>query len=282
MKHREQSALSFAISAVLMGVLSIQSAHADDDDDNGDRAACAGLPNHATLQNALRTVLAEGAGIGDNGGLGNEMWASVVNRDGTVCAVARSGDKPGDQWPGSRVISAQKANTGNAFSLNSLSLSSGNLYGTVLPSDDHLDMTGGAGGSLLGLQFSNPVDTRVAYRGNARKFGAKNDPMLGGRIGGINVFGGGLALYDRQQGIVGGLGVSGDTSCTDHIVAWKIRDLLELDDVPAGVAPGATNGTDNLIINDAPIPNSFQHPSCLNLGTQIDDLPDDFPIASEE
>ena len=101
------------------------------------------------------------------------MWASVVNRDGTVCAVARSGDKPGDQWPGSRVISAQKANTGNAFSLNSLSLSSGNLYGTVLPSDDHLNATGGAGGSLLGLQFSNPVDTRVAYRGNAREFGAQ-------------------------------------------------------------------------------------------------------------
>ncbi len=76
--------------------------------------------------------------------------------------------------------------------------------------------------------------------------------------------------------------MSGDTSCTDHIVAWKIRDLLALDDVPAGVAPGGAAGTDNLIINDAPVPNSFEHPSCLNLDTQIDDLPTDFPIASQE
>ena len=47
---------------------------------------------------------------GGNAGLENEMWATVVNRDGTVCAVARS-SRLGDQWPGSRVISAQKANT---------------------------------------------------------------------------------------------------------------------------------------------------------------------------
>jgi uncharacterized protein GlcG (DUF336 family) len=32
------------------------------------------------------------------------------------------------------------------------------------------------------------------------------------------VFGGGLALYD-DQGIVGGLGVSGDSACADHNVA---------------------------------------------------------------
>lgn len=33
---------------------------------------------------------------------------------------------------------------------------------------------------------------------------------------------------------VGAIGVSGDTSCTDHTVAWKIRKALELDNVPRG------------------------------------------------
>jgi hypothetical protein len=37
--------------------------------------------------------------------------------------------------------------------------------------------------------------------------------MVGGRIGGVNVFGGGLALYDKHGQRVGGVGVSGDTSC---------------------------------------------------------------------
>jgi hypothetical protein len=40
-----------------------------------------------------------------------QMWGTVVNRDGIVCAVAFTGGSRGDQWPGSRVISAQKANT---------------------------------------------------------------------------------------------------------------------------------------------------------------------------
>ena len=64
--------------------------------------------------------------------------------DGTVCAVAYTGAKVGDQWLGSRVISAQKANTANAFSLPGLALSTANLYSPTQP-----------GGSLFGLQFSN-------------------------------------------------------------------------------------------------------------------------------
>jgi hypothetical protein len=93
------------------------------------------------------------------------MWATIVDRDGVVCAVVFSGVNRGAQWPGSRVISAQKANTANSFSLDSssgssgsgqpggLALSTANLYSAVQP-----------GGSLYGLQFSNPVDTSVAYR----------------------------------------------------------------------------------------------------------------------
>lgn len=50
----------------------------------------------------------------DTSGLNNQMWATIVDRDGVVCAVAfRSVDR-GAQWPGSRVISAQKANKGDS------------------------------------------------------------------------------------------------------------------------------------------------------------------------
>ena len=53
----------------------------------------------------------------------------------------------------------------------------------------------------------------MAYAGNASNYGRPNDPMVGGKIGGINVFGGGLALYNSSDRLIGGLGVSGDSSC---------------------------------------------------------------------
>src|SRR6266516_2752641 len=143
---------------------------------------CSQVPNYADLKKALTTVQAQ-----KNAGLGFHMWATVVNRDGFVCAVAFSGASRGDQWPGSRVISAQKANTANAFSLPNFALSTANLFTAVQP-----------GGSLFGLQESNPVNATVAYGGNPGDYGTTNDPMVGLRIGGINVFGGGLALYDSN------------------------------------------------------------------------------------
>jgi uncharacterized protein GlcG (DUF336 family) len=227
-------------------------------------AACKNLPNHFELSSALEQAL-----DGDNGGLNNEMWATIVDRDGIVCEVTFSGGNRRDQWPGSRVISAQKANTANAFSLPSDAgfggaLSSGNLYGTVLEQ-----------GSLLGLQFSNPVDTSVAYRGNASTYGTTNDAMAGGKVGGVNVFGGGLALYDGAD-LVGGVGVSGDTSCTDHVVAWRVRDALGLDDVPGGVS---ATGDDNLNIATPVTPNTFEHPDCGGgVADIIADLPTNYPI----
>jgi uncharacterized protein GlcG (DUF336 family) len=190
--------------------------------------SCPGAPTHAALRAALVAAQAQA-----NGGLGFHMWGSVVDRDGQVCAVSFTGADRGDQWPGSRVISAQKANTANAFSLPKFALSTANLFSAVQP-----------GQSLFGLQESNPVDTGVAYGGNAALFGQPNDPMSGKRVGGVNVFGGGLALYTAEGRLVGALGVSGDTSCADHIIAWKVRHALNLDNVPAGVAGAAK---DNII-----------------------------------
>ena len=88
--------------------------------------------------------------------------------------------------------------------------------------------------------------------------------MVGTYIGGINVFGGGFALYDESQNLLGGLGVSGDTSCADHIIGWITRDNLGLDNVPAGVA----DGTDNIIFDIVGSSGNFRsksgfgHPTC--------------------
>jgi len=76
-------------------------------------ADCPELPSWYKLKGALTTVVSNGG----NGGLGFNMWATLVATDGTVCAVAFSGNAYTDQWLGSRVISAQKANTANDFSL---------------------------------------------------------------------------------------------------------------------------------------------------------------------
>lgn len=206
---------------------------------------CDKLPNHKDFQAALTEIRKTA-----NGGLNLDMWGTIVDRSGTVCAVAFTGEKFDSQWLGSRVISAQKANTANAFSLAGLALSTANLYSAVQP-----------GGSLFGLQESNPVDTHVAYDGNSEKFGTKNDPMVGKRIGGVNVFGGGLALYNSKGEIVGALGVSGDTSCADHNIAWKLRNKLAHDFVPAGVAP---TKNDQIIydIKNGKSAGGFGHPDC--------------------
>jgi uncharacterized protein GlcG (DUF336 family) len=226
MKARYLAILSAA------GLCAMASTPITADDQNNHSSECSGLPSHGALKSAL-----EQARNQMNGGFNLDMWGTIVNRDGVVCAVAFTGGDRGDQWPGSRVISAQKANTGNAFSLPGLALSTANLFSAVSP-----------GGSLYGLQHSNPVNTQVAYRGNAANYGEADDPMEGGKIGGINVFGGGFALYNRRGQIVGGLGVSGDSSCADHNIGWRTRNNLRLDFVPAGVS-GDPNRPDN-IVND--------------------------------
>ncbi len=222
---------------------------------------CELLPSHSELTKALKSVV-KTTSDESNGGLELHMWGTLVSRDGTVCAVTKTGEKPGDQWPGSRVISAQKANTANAFSLPNLALSTANLYTATQP-----------GGSLFGLQLSNPVNTEIAYRGDSKQFGAEKDPMNGGRIGGVNVFGGGLALYNAKGEIIGGLGVSGDTSCADHNIAWKTRHALKLNAVPSGVS---STGDDNIIYEQS---NGFAHVDCGGAEAEIGNaLPKSHPI----
>ena len=207
------------------------------------------LITHDQLASALKASV-KPAGGPSNGGLDNNMWASVVTRDGIVCAVAFSGAQWDDQWPGSRIISVQKASTANAFSLAKSAFSTAQMFSASQP-----------GGFLYGLNATNPASADETNAGDANQFGSNADPMVGKRVGGIVVFGGGLALY-TQSGIVGGLGVSGDTSCGDHNVAWRVRQALGMDKVPAG--PGGLKS--DSIIYDIGVTGSsssgFGHPKC--------------------
>jgi len=115
------------------------------------------------------------------------------------------------------------------------------------------------GGSLYGLQHSNPVDASAAYSGDPARCGQKDDPLVGKKIGGVNVFGGGLALYDSKGELVGAIGVSGDTSTADHNIAWVARQVLGLDCVPAGVS-GDAKRPDNIIYLTGDKPEGFKHP----------------------
>lgn len=232
--------LRFVCSVAMLSLLALSA--------TATAADCTALPDHGKLQAALRASV-KASGGASNGGLDLPMWASLVARDGTVCAVAFSGAQWDAQWPGSRVIAVQKANTANAFSLKTLAISTANLFSAVQP-----------GGSLFGLQASNPVNAAVAYDGAAADFGSPQDPLVGKRLGGVNVFGGGLALYDKGE-IIGGLGVSGDTSCADHNVAWRVRQALGLGVVPAGVSK---NKDDGIIYDIAggKSKSGFGHPKC--------------------
>lgn len=250
-----------------------------------DGCAALGLGNPAALHGALTTALKSVApNKTANGGLGNHMWATVVDQDGKVCAITFTGPTRISQWPGSRVISAQKANTAAAFNLPKGAggtvdaLSTANLWTQVQP-----------GGSLYGLQFSNPVDPEAAYgnagsaSGDAARYGTQQDPLVGRFPGGVNVFGGGLALYDAAGKKVGAIGVSGDTSCADHNIAWRTRHALGLDKLTASGVKGLSPAPrqDNIIYDLNPSdrahavdksPSGFGHPLC-GFGEQSIELP---------
>src|SRR5881227_895428 len=135
--------------------------------------SCKSLPNFSALKAALEAATAT-----ETSGLNNQMWGTVVDRDGVVCAVAFTGVNRGAQWPASRVISAQKANTANSLSLDASAVSGGN-GGALALSTANLFSAVQPGGSLFGLQESNPVDPAVAYKGPATQWGTPQDPMVG-------------------------------------------------------------------------------------------------------
>src|SRR5207253_3487015 len=123
------------------------------------------------------SIISDGTTVG---GLfnGTRMWGAVVNRDGEVCAYVTSKADPTQVWPGSQAIAKAKAYTANAFSLDSLALSTARLYTFVQP-----------GHSLFGLNNSNPFDPLALAPPGGQ--GGGNSQV----VGGIITFGGGVPLY---------------------------------------------------------------------------------------
>jgi len=199
---------------------------------------CSGLPTASDLKTFL--VAAPSTG-GDAGGLfnGTRMWVAVVNRDGKLCAVANSQDDPSQVWPGSQSIAKAKAYTANAFSLDSLALSTARLYTFTQP-----------GHSLWSLGQANPFDPQALAPIGTQ--GGGDNQITGGMI----FFGGGVPIYKNGK-IIGGLGISGDTSCTDHEIAKRVRTL-------AGLNPPGGALVDDITYSSADGATVFTHPLCLN------------------
>jgi len=199
---------------------------------------CSGLPSASDLKTFLTTAPTTG---GDAGGLfhGTRMWVAVVNRDGKLCAVANSQDDPSQVWPGSQSIAKAKAYTANAFSLDSLALSTARLYTFTQP-----------GHSLWSLGQANPFDPQALAPIGTQ--GGGDNQITGGMI----FFGGGVPIYKNGK-IIGGLGISGDTSCTDHEIAKRVRTL-------AGLNPPGGALVDDITYSSADGATVFTHPLCLN------------------
>lgn len=232
MKPRKSTAL-LAIALAGMTTLAI----ADDGNGNGNGngneqgGKPCGIPDATVAR--VQQQLSKVASL-DNGGLfsPSRMWSAVVDRQGVLCSVIRLGDA----WPGSRAIAIAKANTANGFSNDALALSTANLYAPTQP-----------GGPLYGLNNSNPFNPDYLPQGSG----------IGRVPGGIITFGGGVPLYVAGK-VIGGLGLSGDSACADHVIAYRMRREAGLDKVPSGVAPG---NTDNIIYATG-APTGFQHPKC--------------------
>jgi uncharacterized protein GlcG (DUF336 family) len=199
---------------------------------------CDDVPNASDLKKLLQAAPAQN---GDAGGLnhGKFMWAAVVNRNGELCALAVSTDDGAATWPGSRGIAIAKASTANAFSSDTSALSTARLYTLSLP-----------GHSLWSIANGNPLNAECLAPATDLKTG------IGKVCGGTIAFGGGLALY-KGQTRVGGLGVSGDTSCTDHEIAKRMRQ-------GGGLTPPASVPSDDIVYRSADPASLFAQPLCPN------------------
>ena len=201
-------------------------------------STCKDLPSAGDLRAWLR----QAPGVeGEAGGLfsGRRQWASIVNRQGEICATAVATDEPASAWPGSQAIAKAKAYTANAYSADDSPLSTARLYTLTQP-----------GHSLWGVGEPNPFNAACLV--TPARMDATNGMVCGGSI----AFGGGVPLY-KDKTRVGGLGTSGDTACADHEIAKRIRHLAHLD-------PEKGEFADDIIYTSADGPSPFAHPLCAN------------------
>src|SRR4051812_23620008 len=248
--------LAFSAALLLAGLVACNSGPTQRDESHPAESAspprskgCEDVPGADALKKLLQDAPSQN---GDAGGLnhGKAMWGAIVNRDGELCALAVSTSDMAATWPGSRGIPIAKAFTANAFSSDTSPLSTARLYTLSQP-----------GHSLWSAANGNPLNPACAAPANDAKTG------IGKVCGGTIVFGGGLALY-KGQIRVGGLGVSGDTSCTDHEIAKRVRKAAVLE--PNGLP------SDDILYTSVDGPSPFAHPLCANTfrdGKKVGDEP---------
>jgi hypothetical protein len=205
-------------------------------------STCADLPTAAELKAALMSVAKLDGGV-SNGGVGAPEWLTEVDSSGIICAIVHNLPVGTDVTKhlaiSHRILSAQKAGISNGFSRSNgtpgtgLAVSSANIF--------------------FGSQFNEVaqgLDSLVnsqldPFVGNPKTWGTPKDPLVGNRVGGTAAIPGGLSLWDSTKTKVGAIGASGDFRCTDHVIAWKVRELLRnkaysVANVPYGLS-GARN-----------------------------------------
>lgn len=201
------------------------------------RASCDNIPS----ANDLKKWLVAAPDSGNAGGMfgGKQEWAAVVNRDGEVCAVAIATADPSAAWMGSEAISKAKAFTANAFSTDTLALSTARLYTLSMP-----------GHSLWSVANGNPFNPQCIDP--PTKSGTTDHKICGGTI----AFGGGVPLYKNGRK-VGALGLSGDTPCADHEIAKRVRNFL-------GFNPAKGPFVDDITYSSVDHASIYTHPLCPN------------------
>jgi hypothetical protein len=75
--------------------------------------------------------------------------------------------------------------------------------------------------------------------------------------------------------LIGAIGVSGDSSCADHNIAWRTRNGLKLDYVLAGVS-GDNSRPDNIVYDigatgsmSGVSKSGWGHPTCSDAATKV-------------
>jgi len=214
---------------------------------------CPGLPTAEELKAVLMQVVP--GGFQANGGVGAPVWLTLVDSSGKVCAVVHS-EVLTDPYQVTTVLavahrpySAQKAGMANGFSRAGIGVSTAQL--------NYSARTSFPSGNELSSGLDALINARIdAFGGDPLTWGTENDPYIGKQLGVNGAVPGGLPLFDASRTKVGGVGVSGDFRCTDHVIAWKVRELLRdgaytFANIPFGLSQGFT-GQDQMELDVDP------------------------------
>lgn len=186
-------------------------------------STCADLPTAKELKAALVSIAKLDGGV-SNGGVGSPVWLTEVDSSGIVCAITHNLPAGTDVTQhlaiNHRILSTQKAAISNGFSRSNgvpgtgLAVSSANIF-----FGSQFNEVAQGLDSLANSQL-NP------FVGDPKTWGTPSDPLVGKRIGGTAAVPGGLSLWDSTKTKVGAIAISGDFRCTDHVIAWKVREKL--------------------------------------------------------